>query len=299
MKSKINIHFIYILLSAFFWGIIGLFIRSLEGSVSQMGMVFGRSFFTAIILGVFILFKDKKLFKIKLIDLPLFIGAGILSIVLFNFSYFKTMSLTSLSVAGVLLYTAPFFVVFFSAVLFKEKINLKKAIACVIAFVGCLFVSGVFDSGSKITTLAIVFGLLSGLGYALYTIFGRLLIDKKYNTFTITFYVFLFSTIGCVPFDDIVSTVTTTFTSLKVLIIMLLMAFFSTVIPFIFYTKGLLGVEASVAPIIATLEPVVATVVGVIVYNEALTLSGVLGILFVLGSVVILNLKDRKNENKS
>ena len=43
---------------------------------------------------------------------------------------------------------------------------------------------------------------------------------------------------------------------------LILMALFNTVIPYIFYTKGLLGVEASVAPIIATLEPVVATVTG-------------------------------------
>ena len=77
-----------------------------------------------------------------------------------------------------------------------------------------------------------------------------------------------------------------------------LMALFNTVIPYILYTKGLLGVEASVAPIIATLEPVVATVTGIIVYSEKLTFSGALGIVLVLGSVVILNLKVNKNENK-
>jgi len=298
MKGKINIHFLYILLSAMFWGIAGIYVRTLQSTaISQMGIVFGRSFFTAIILAVFILIKDKSLFKVKLKDVPLFIGAAVFSIILFNFSYYKTMSLTSLSVAAVLLYTAPFFVAIISAFLFKERLNLKKVSACIIAFVGCLFVSGIFDSQNRITPLAIVFGLLTGFGYALYTIFGRILIDKGYDTFTITFYTFLFSAICCLALINVGDTFTVIFSSSKVLITIVLMAIFNTVIPYVFYTKGLLGVEASVAPIIATLEPVVATVTGVVLYKEPLGFSGFLGIVLVLGSVLILNLKVKKNEN--
>ncbi len=299
MGKNINIHFIYILLSAIFWGIAGIYVRTLEKTaLSQMGIVFGRSFFTAIILVVFILFKDKKLFKVKLKDLPLFIGAAVFSIILFNFSYYKTMSLTSLSVAAVLLYTAPFFVVIISAFLFKERLNVKKVCALFVAFVGCLFVSGIFDSQNRITLPAIIFGLLTGFGYALYTIFSRILIDKGYDTFTITFYTFLFSALFCLPLINVTGTFSTMFSSKTVLITIVLMALFNTVIPYILYTKGLLGVEASVAPIIATLEPVVATVTGVIIYSEKLTFSGALGIVLVLGSVLVLNLKVNKNENK-
>ncbi len=299
MKSKINIHLIYILLAASFWGIAGIYVRILEKtSFSQMGIVFGRSFFTAIVLAFFIFLKNKKLFKIRLKDLPLFVGAAVFSIILFNFSYYKTMSLTSLSVAAVLLYTAPFFVVIMSVFLFKEKLDFKKAIACIIAFVGCLFVSGIFDSQNRITLPAIIFGLLTGFGYALYTIFSRILIDKGYDTFTITFYTFLFSAIFCLPLIDIKATFSSMISSKTVLITIVLMAIFNTVIPYILYTKGLLGVEASVAPIIATLEPVVATITGIILFAEKPTVTGVLGIVLVLGSVFILNLKVKANENK-
>lgn len=298
MKNKINIHFIYILLAAAFWGIAGIYVRILEKTAfSQMGIVFGRSFFTAIVLALFIFLKDKKLFKIKIKDIPFFVGAAVFSIILFNFSYYKTMSLTSLSVAAVLLYTAPFFVVIMSVFLFKERLDFKKAIACIIAFVGCLFVSGIFDSQNRITLPAIVFGLLTGFGYALYTIFSRVLINKGYDTFSITFYTFLFSAIFCLPLINITDTFSVMFSSKTVLITIVLMAIFNTVIPYILYTKGLLGVEASVAPIIATLEPVVATVTGVVIYSEKLTVSGAVGIVLVLGSVLILNLKVKKNEN--
>ena len=297
MKNKINIHFIYILISAILWGIAGIFVRTLSSSsLSQMGIVFGRSFFTAIILGAVILFKDKNLFKIKLKDLPIFLACAVFSIILFNFSYYKTMSLTSLSVAAVLLYTAPFFVVMISAVLFKERLTFKKAVACVLAFIGCLFVSGIFDSQNRITLPALIFGLLTGFGYALYTIFSRILIDKGYNTFTITFYTFMFSAVCSIPLADITNTFCVTFGGMKVFVTIVLMAIFNTVIPYVLYTKGLLGVEASVAPIVATLEPVVATLVGVIIYKEALTFAGVLGILLVLGSVLILEVKKRENK---
>lgn len=298
LKSKINIHFIYILSAAALWGIAGIYVRTLENTAfTQMGIVFGRSFFTAMVLALFIFFKDKNLFKVKLKDMPWFIGDSVFSIILFNFSYYKTMSLTSLSVAAVLLYTAPFFVVIISAFLFKERITLKKVTACIIAFIGCLFVSGVFSSQNRITLPAIIFGLLTGFGYALYTVFGRILIDKGYNTFTITFYIFFFSAICGLPFINMVDTFTVMFSSSKVLITIFLMAVFNTVVPYMLYTGGLLGVETSVAPIICTLEPVVATVTGVVLYKEPLNFLSVLGIVLFLGSVIILNLKVGKNEN--
>lgn len=299
MKIKFNVYLIYILLSTVFWGMAGIYVRTLQATaLTQIGIVFGRALFTSVFLAVFIFVKDRTLFKVKIKDVPLFISTALFSIVLFNFSYYKTISLTSLSVAAVLMYTAPFFVVIISAFLFKEKINLTKVIACIIAFIGCLFVSGVFDSQNRITGLAVMFGLLTGFGYGLYTIFGRILIDKGYDTYTITFYVFLFSAVCSLPLANPCNTITLIFSSSKVIITIVLMAIFNTIIPYMLYTKGLLGVEVSVAPIIATIEPVVATLAGVVIYKEVIGFSGVFGILLVLGSVIILNLKVKANENK-
>ena len=70
-----------------------------------------------------------------------------------------------------------------------------------------------------------------------------------------------------------------------------LTALVTAVIPFLSYTLGLRTVEASRAGIIATLEPMVATVVGIIVFSEPLTLLSGLGIVLILSAVVILNRK--------
>ncbi|MBR7133157.1 MAG: 4-(cytidine 5'-diphospho)-2-C-methyl-D-erythritol kinase [Clostridia bacterium] len=290
--KKLNIHSLCILLAAILWGTAGLFVRTLQGfAFDPMQLVFARAVVSSLLLGIIILIKDIKLFKIRFKDMWLFAAAGLFSIIMFNYAYYTTMSLTSLSVAAVLLYTAPFFVVIISVPLFKEKLNSKKVSACLIAFVGCCFVSGLFDSSHRISSKALFFGLLTGFGYGLYTIFGELLIKRGYKTLTITLYIFLFATVFTVPMINTSATVKYCFSEPKALITIILMAIFNTVIPYIFYTVGLSGVDPSVAPVIATVEPVAATVLGAVVYKEAISIYGIIGILLVLSSVAILNSK--------
>lgn len=295
MKNKYGM--LLILISACLWGTAGIFVRGMQGNnVGEMQIVLARALFSSLILGVVILFKDKTLFKIRLKDIWIFACTGIFSIVMFNFCYYKTMELSTLSIAAVLLYTAPFFVAAMSAVIFKERLTLQKCIACACAFVGCCFVSGAFSSAQKISGECLIYGLLTGFGYSLYTIFGNILLKRGYNSITITFYTFVFALLGCVFFVEPVDTVSVLING-KMLIIAVLMALTNTAIPYICYTNGLKTVEPSRAPIIATVEPVMATVVGVIVYNEKLTLHGVIGILLVLGSVMILNIERDKDGN--
>ena len=292
MKKGINIHFILIIISAALWGTAGIFVRAIEKiAISEMQIVLARALFTVLILGTVIFIKDKSLFIIKLKDLWLFICSGIFSIVLFNFAYYKTMAATSLSVAAVLLYTAPFFVVIISRFCFKEKITLKKSLALCMAFIGCCMVSGLFDSSHKISSEALVFGLLTGFGYALYTIFGELILRRGYHTLTLTFYVFLTAVIGTLVMVNPYKTAITYFENPKAIGIMFLMGLFNTVLPYVLYTSGLKGVEPSVAPVIATIEPVVATLVGTFLFKEVISIWGVIGIITVLLSVVLLNLQ--------
>ena len=267
--------------------------------LTEMQLVFLRTLFSALVLGIILIIKDKSLFKIKLKDLWLFVAAGILSIVLFNFCYYKTMSLTSLSVAAVLLYTAPFFVVIMSVFIFKQRLTLKKCAACVTAFFGCCLVTGALGTGEKLSAAALAFGLLTGFGYSLYTVFSRLLLDRGYNSYTITFYTFTFALFGCIPFTDFKSAASVCANAPAVIPVAFLMAVINTVIPYLLYTVGLCGVDASIAPIIAMVEPVVATLIGAAVYGEALTLSGVAGILVVLASVFVLNYKGRDKNPES
>ena len=74
----------------------------------------------------------------------------------------------------------------------------------------------------------------------------------------------------------------------------LLTAVVTAFIPFLSYTLGLRSVEAGKAAILATVEPLVASLLGVLVFHEALSLSALLGILLILGAVVLLSLPAKK-----
>ena len=82
---------------------------------------------------------------------------------------------------------------------------------------------------------------------------------------------------------------------LDLIVFCCLTALITAVIPFLAYTCGLKNVEASKAGIIATIEPMVATLIGILVFSEPLTLMSGLGILLILSAVIILNLKYEKD----
>ena len=69
----------------------------------------------------------------------------------------------------------------------------------------------------------------------------------------------------------------------------ILLVLIVTLFPYLFYTKGLSGVENGTASVLASVEPVVATLVGVMVYKETLNFWNVIGIGMVLFSIVLIN----------
>ena len=271
------------------WGIIGLFVRRLSAAgLQSMEITTIRCTVTCVVMFALLAIMDRKLLKVRLRDLWCFFGTGICSIVFFTWCYFTCMTQSSLSVAAVLLYTSPIFVTLMSAVLFRERITRVKVIALVCAFAGCVLVSGV---GGQVSFTAVLTGLGAGFGYALYPIFSSFAL-RRYQTLTVIAYTFLFASVGCLLLSDPNSIGAYIQTDpLPNGAFLVLFGVVSCVIPYLLYTAGLQKVEAGKASIVASVEPVVATLVGVFVYHEALTVPIVCGILLVLAAIVLLNLR--------
>ena len=280
---------IYIIIAGTLWGIISVFVNQLKDiGFNSMQVVSIRVFFSALILVLYLLIKDINQLKIHLKDIPLFIGTGVGSIIFFNYCYFQAIELIGgASIPALLLYTAPIFVMVLSLILFKEKITKKKLVSLIMTFLGLALVTGAFSNTNKISAIALLFGLGSGLGYALYSIFGKFLVDK-YSAITITTYTFVVTTVFSIPFSGIVQKAEL-IVSPKGIILALSLALISTVLPFLLYTKGLSGMEAGKASILATVEPFVATIIGITFFKETMTASKIIGMLMVLLAIVILN----------
>ena len=282
-----------VLLAGALWGSMGIFVRryNAEG-LDSLQIVGIRAVGTALILFVYLMALNRKLLKIHLKDLWCFLGTGLCSIVFFNYCYFKTIILTDLSVAAVLLYTAPSMVMVMSAFLFKERFNIKKGIALILAFAGCVFVTGIIGSQVTLSVAGIITGLGSGLGYALYSIFSRYALERGYTSLTISFYTFLIAAIGVLPVAGGNAVTAIVFAGPGNILFTIAFALVSTVLPYFVYTWGLQYVENGTASILASVEPVVATIIGVVLFGESLSGMELIGIVLVLASIVICNGKN-------
>jgi len=291
-----NTSVLCVLASGILWGFMGYFRRSIGAlGVSGSGVVLVRCLIAAILCALTILIKDKSLFKIKIKDLWCFLGTGLVSFLFFTVCYFTAMTMMSLSTAAILLYTAPCFVVLMSAVIFKEKLTGRKIFAVILAFAGCCFVCGIGNSESALTLTGILFGLGSGIGYALYSIFGKLASERGYNSITINFYTMLIASIGALVIWGPENTFVVMFSSGSNLILCLAAGLFSCYLPYMLYTYGLSNMEPGSASVIASIEPVVATFVGLILFDEKIGLLNLFGVVLVLTAVVLVNLKSKKN----
>jgi drug/metabolite transporter (DMT)-like permease len=156
------------------------------------------------------------------------------------------------------------------------------------AFLGCVLVSGL---GGAVSPAGLIYGLCAGLGYALYSIFARLALIRGYDGRTINFYACLLCTLGATVIWGGAEPVTRIFASGGSIFWSLATGVVSCYLPYLLYTYGLSGMETGKASVMASVEPVVATLVGLVVYRERLSLMSAGGIVLVLGAVVLLNLK--------
>lgn len=272
------------------WGFMGLLVRSTDSlGLDSMDICFLRALVTSAVMLPLLLLFDRPALKVRLKDLWCFAGTGIVSMSFFNFCYFKTIMLTSLSVAAVLLYTAPVFVVLMSAPLFGEKLNSRKLLAALAAFLGCAFVSGIVGGAGRLSLGGILFGLGSGIGYALYSIFGRYALERGYSSATISFYTFVFALIPTGLFADSGRALSALGGSAEEFFLLSGLILMVTLIPYLLYTKGLQGLENGTASILASIEPVVAILVGLFIYSETLGLWNIFGISLVLLSILLIN----------
>ena len=277
-----------ILLAAALWGIIGLWNRYLMGrGLSPTDIVVLRNFGGMVLLAVIFAVKDRSVFHVRREHLKYFFGTGVVSVLLFTVFYFSCQKVCSLAVASILLYTAPSFVVILSAVLWKTPVTKKKLLALLLTLVGCALVCGVFSSGLTVTLAGILLGLGAGFFYALYSIFGRYAL-AHYSSMTVTVWTFLFAGPASLVLVPGSKTLGPALSQPSLWLAAAGLVVFSTVLPYVFYTKGLSRVEPGKASIMASLEPVVAALAGILAFGEPVNAATVVGIICVLAGVVIL-----------
>lgn len=154
---------IFILISGVLWGIMGLFVKRLTilgfTSVEVSSL---RWIFSAVLLLLIVGVADRGKLRVRPRDLPKFAASGIFGMLALSTLLYMSMSRTSIAVADVLMYTSPIWVLIASVPLFGERLDKRKIIVVLLAFLGCAFVCGVFGGVGRVSLTGILCGLGSG-----------------------------------------------------------------------------------------------------------------------------------------
>lgn len=286
-----NRAFLFIVIGAALWGTIGWFVKNLYVfGFSPMEVVTLRVSTTAIIMLLYTILKSpQKLKLISILDLKYFIGTGIVSIIFFNYCMFTAIELSTIPFATALLYTAPAFVTILSIFLFKEPLTRIKLIALLITLFGTCLIVGLIPLNRQTFQLSsILFGLGAGIGYALYSIFSKYAL-KKYTSLSITTYTFIVASIALLPFFPYDRKIHLLMDP-TVLYYAFGLGLLPTAVAYIIYTYGLSQTEASNASIPTTIEPVVATIIGIFVFHETFSRIQMIGMISIISAVVLIQM---------
>lgn len=294
------IGYVMIFAAGTLWGTIGLFVKLLSGVGANPSLTaFMRLFMGFWILVPVMLCKGGiKLFKIDKNGFIQCLLLGTLSQALFNYCYNISIGSVGVATASILLYTAPVFVCIMSKIIFRELIKIQKIFALVLNIAGCfLMVTGGNLSYFKISVIGITFGLSAAFLYSLVTVIGKIA-SGNIHPFTVVFYSFFFGwlTLGIftAPWESIAAV-----SGLKFWIYSFGYGLIPTVGSYLLYMGGLgKNLELSKVPVIASVETVVATLIGVLVFKERLGFINVLGIICLLSSIAIMNLKFKEKEKE-
>ena len=277
------------------WGTLGLFAKILYAQgVSFESLVAVRaSVGWLAVIGFLLATKEARSLRVARRDLAFLVPLGLVGIGFFYLLYFYTVRESTVGTAAILLYSAPAFVVILARLFLKEPLNAAKVFALLLTVGGIFLVVGAYAPANlEVSPKILLTGLLSGLTYGLYAIFGRPLAGHL-SPAVILSYALAFGSALL-----IVAALPTLDTLIRLpagsYLLLLMLSVVHTALAFALYTFGIRHLGAGRAAIVATIEPVVAGVLGVTLLGEELTALKALGALLVLAGAVLAQVGPRK-----
>ncbi len=197
------------------------------------------------------------------------------------------------------MYTAPIYVTIFSTLFLKEKITFSKAGAIGLMLVGCAFVSGIVG-GLKFDTIGVLIGALSGITYAAYNIILKILLSKGDDATSVTLYGFLFmAIIAILPAKPAVMISTIAEDPAVTIPLLLGLGIFTYVVPYFLYNLSMRSLSAGTVSSLGVMEPMAATVYGIIIFKESPDAFGITGIVMVLVAVILIGVIEDRDDKQN
>ena len=301
-SSRLSRGYLICLSATVMWSLTGIFIRYLteEYQIPPLVLAFWRDLIVALTLAAALFFLSPKRLRIQREHLFfIFVYGFVLSV--FNSLWTISVDLNGAAVSTVLAYSSAAFTAILGWWLLKEGLGWVKIAAVVLSLLGCLLVSGAYDLALwQLNPIGIITGLLSGLAFAAYNLFGRTSANRGIFPWTALLHTFFIATLFILGYNFLAGWLPEGVASSKLLwqgsslagwAILVFLAVGPTIGGFGLYTVSLSYLPASVASIIATLEPVMTTTLAFFLLGERLTPPQWAGSLLIISGVILLRLR--------
>jgi len=223
---------------------------------------------------------------------------------IFNALWTASVALNGAAVAVVLVYSSPALTALVGWRWWGERLDALKIGAVVLSIVGCAFASGAYDRAAwQVNPAGIVIGLVSGVAFAAYSLFGKASSGRGVNPWTATSYTFAFGA----TFLLLVQRPDTLLWLSRPLAAgpdgwheavlgwgtLILLAVGPTIGGYGLYTVSLTHLSATTANLIATLEPIMTATLAFCFLGERMAIPQLLGGGLTLTGVVLLRFSER------
>lgn len=267
-------------MAAVLWGLLGVFAKGiLADGVGPLEI----SFWRATLAGGAFLIHGLARGRVRLqrrADLLPFVGFALVGVTLFYASLNLSIAAGGVSLAWILMYSAPAFVVVLAALLLGERLTGAKGALVALATLGVVLVARSGGAGIDVNARSVGWGLAAGLSYASYYIFGKWVLER-YAPVTIYALVLPLGALGLLPLVHFHAKRPETW------LLLLALALISTYLAYLAYYTGLKRVEASRAVLVATVEPVVAATLAATLFGERFGAWGLVGAGLILLSALL------------
>ena len=264
--------------------------------ISPEQLVLFRATFTAIIAGIFLLFTNRKAFKVTKREFPVLVFYGIFGIALMQWSYSNAVSLLPISVALLIEYTAIVIVPIVSLVLFKEKVRARLWFGIAAVLLGLAIISNVWDS--NLNPEGVAWAFMAAGCLSIYFLIGEHT-QRKRDAMSTLFYSFsvaaiFWAIINLIRPSQMID-LNLNFSlggNLSEIIMpvwagLLWIGIMGSFIPMLLDYIALGNLSATAVGVIATAETVFATIFAWAWLNESMTTLEVIGGLIVVTGIVL------------
>jgi len=298
--SKSSRGFMIALVATVIWSTTGIFISYLSKTYSLPSLVlaFWRDLFVSFGMVVGLLVFSRARFQLEKKHWGFMVLYG-LTLAIFNSMWTFSVQYNGAAVATVMAFSSPAMTAILSKIVFKENFSRIKIFSILLSLAGIVFVSGAHDPATwNLNPLGIIFGLISGLMFAIYNLEGKHASDTHIDSWTALLYSFAFATVFLLFFNlgnDLFITGKAPFADMLWLgnsISGWGLLFFLGVAPtlggFGLYTLSIRYLSPTTSNLIATLEPAFTAIWAYFLLNEILTGTQLLGGMLVLIGVILL-----------